>query len=375
MKALSNIIKTTTYRNIFLTILFSGSCLFHNFVSAQIFYAKLTDAEIRTVIPILKAEIAGYTNLSESMKKGTDIRHQLFLDIQSGKTDPLDWLKQHSKHIIVPPGAIYQPACSREVSIKGWEIFLEDKELNAKPSAVPTAVFTFGKDLPAINKHLLGDNITPESYNKFTENPYNATDPSFNKMRLFIKDADSFYAKNGFSIHYSDYFPVATAFGFSHPEDEELISGFLNMFDWTLLDPFYPDVLKQCRSYIMGPVIEISAKYELLDKLFSSPDISKSIDANTRNSLNNAGITEDRYALVKSSLLSARLDSEYPEGIEVPSLDFTPTTQEEKEIAKTVAIMREDALARKNNITIYNKFKAELDPIIDSLQNHMGGEY
>jgi vacuolar-type H+-ATPase subunit D/Vma8 len=156
--------------------------------------------------------------------------------------------------------------------------------------------------------------------------------------------------------------------------DEGIISGFLNMFDWTFLDPSYPDVLKQCRSYIMGPVIEIRANYELLDKFFGSVAENNSNDENKGISLKKAGITEDRYALIVNSLLMVRRDSENPEGIEVPSLDFTPTTQEEKELAKVVETMRHDALARKDNVKLYNKFKTELDPILDILEKHMGGE-
>ena len=215
--------------------------------------------------------------------------------------------------------------------------------------------------------------MTNESYNKFIENPYNATDPSVDKLRSFIKEVNSFYTKNGFSVDYSpwEFLPVATAFSFHHPVDEEYVSGLMTIFDFTLLDPAYPDVVKQCSPNIMGPVIEISADRRLLDKIFGSPVNNKSIDENTRNSLKNAGITEDRYAMIIASLMNARTDSEFPEGIEVPSLDFTPTTQEEKEIAKTIAMMREDALARKSNITIYNKFKADLDPILKILQQNM----
>lgn len=376
MRARCKIITNRMWRYLILTIFFSGSCLPHNYIFAQYqaMVAKITETEIRSVIPILKAEAGQYTDFVESTEKLTELKYQLFLDFQSGKTDPLDWLKQHSKNIIVPPGAIYLPDCSREESIKGWEVYMEDKESGGKPAAVPTAIFTFGKDFPAINKHLLGDNITIESYIKFTENVYNATDPSFEKMRSFIMDANSFYSKNGFSTHYSDFLPVATAFSFSRPEDEGLISGFLNMFDWTFLDPSYPDVLKQCRLHIMGPVIEIRATFELLDKFFGSRIDNNSNVDNEGISLKKAGITEDRYALIVSSLLMVRRDSEYPEGIEVPSLDFTPTTQEEKELAKVVEMMRQDALARKENVKLYNKFKPELDPILDTLEKYMGGQ-
>jgi hypothetical protein len=376
MRALCKIITNRMWRYLILTIFFSGTCLPYNYLCAQdqALVAKITEAEIRTVIPILKAEAAQFTNYMESTEKMSELKYQLLLDFQSGKTDPLDWLKQHSKHIIVPPGAIYLPDCSREESIKGWELYMEDKESVGKPTAVPTAIFTFGKDLPAINKQLLGDKITNESYNSFTENPYNATDPSFEKMKSFIKDANSFYTKNGFSTYYSDFLPVATAFSFSHPEDEGLISGFLNMFDWTFLDPQFPDVIKQCRAHIMGPVIKISAEYKLLDKFFGSQADNSSNHENKETSLKKAGITEERYALIVNSLLMVRRDSENPEGIEVPSLDFTPRTQEEKEVAKVVEMMRQDALARKENIKLYNKFKPELDPILDILEKYMGGQ-
>jgi hypothetical protein len=371
MRTLSNIIEFSKCKHIFLLLFLSGSGLLHNFLNAQVMYAKLTDNEIRTVIPILRSEIAGYTRLEDGIAKERDLKYQLFLDIQSGKTDPLNWLKQHSKHIIVPPGATYQPGCSREVSIKGKELF-KDADSDMKPSSVPTAVFTFGKELPSVNKQLLGNTITHESFNKFMENPYDGSDPGVEKMRSIIKDADSFYTKNGFSTSYG--MSYGNAVSFYHPDDEGLISGVVNIFDITLLDPTYTDVVKQCRTQIMGPVVEISAEYKLLDQILGSPDISKSIDENTRNNLKKAGIPEDRYALVKASLLNARRDSENPDGIEIPSLDITPTTQEEKEMARIIEQMKQDALARKNNITIYNKFKAELDPIIDVLQKYMGGQ-
>lgn len=358
---------------LFLVLFLTVSRFFVNPANAQeMMVAKLTGSELSAVLPILKAEVTGYAKLTNAVASEQDRRYHLFLDIKSGKTDPLDWLQKYSKHIIVPPGAKYLPACSREVSIKSKELF-KDSELAIKPSAVPTAVFTFGKDFPAIDKQLLGESMTNETYNKFMENPYNASDPSVDKLRLFIKDANSFYTKSGFSVDYSPwgFLPVATAFSFYHREDEEHISGFINIFDFTLLDPAYPDVVEQCKPHVMGPVIEIHAEYKLMDEILSSPGINKSTDENTRNSLRKTGITEDRYALIKISLVRARTDSENPDAIEVPDFDFVATTEEEKEIAKTIAQMKADALARKNNISIYNKFKAELDPILDILQQYM----
>jgi hypothetical protein len=371
MKEFRYITKCILCKNIFLTLILSASGLFFNCLMAQEMVAKLTDTEIRSVIPILKEEYAGYTKMVQVVETELDVKHQLFLDIQSGKTDPLNWLKQHSKHIIVPPGAVYLPACSREASIKGWEFF-EDDGSYLKPSAVPTAIFSYEKNFSAINSKLLGSTVTQESYSKFMENPYNTNDPSYAGIESILKDAESFYLKNGFSASYG--LSYGTAVSFYHPDDEEYISGVVYNLNTMLLDPTYSDVVKQCRSHIMGPVIEIKAEYKLLDKLFGSPDIGPSINGNTKNSLKKAGITEDRYAMVKVSLIKARQDSEYPDAIEVPSFDFTPVTDEEKEMAKVFESLKQDALARKSNIIIYNKFKAELDPLIDTMQKFMGQE-
>jgi hypothetical protein len=43
----------------------------------------------------------------------------------------------------------------------------------------------------------------------------------------------------------------------------------------------------------------------------------------------------------------------------------------DSELSAVLPILKADALARKNNIIIYNKFKAELDPILDILQQYM----
>ncbi len=334
--------------------------------------AKLSESELSAILPILKAEVTGNEQLINAAASEQDRSYNLFLDIKSGKTDPLEWLKKYSKHIIVPQGARYLPECSREVSIKSKELF-KDSESAMKPSVVPTAVFTFGKDFPAINKQLLGENTTNETYNKLVENPYDATDPSVDKLRLFIKDMNSLYTKNGFSVDYSpwEFLPVATAFSFYHREDEEHISGFINIFDFTLLDPAYPDVVKQCKPYVMGPVLEIQAGYKLLDEILRSPDNSKPIDEIISNSLKKAGISEERYALIKVSLIRARIDSDNPDAIEVPDFEFVAATDEEKETARIIEQMKADALARKSNVTIYNKHKAELDPTLDILQQYI----
>lgn len=340
-------------------------------MNAQGMIPKLSEAEIKAAIPLIQKEITGYGQLIKLTEVEKDLRYALFLDIKSGKVDPLEWLKQRSKYVIVPPGAVYESACSRAASIKGWDLpDMQDPEVNAKPTAHPTAIFTFGKDMPAINKHLLGKNITDESYRRFVENPFNADDPSYEKIRTTLEQTRIFYSKNGFSTGYSMdgfsvyFYPLAA---------EKEISGIVLPIDVMLFDPFYPDVAKQCRSHPMGPSIEIRAGDKLIEQISQQAEkMVGKLDTSMERSLKKAGITEDRYALIKTALIIARRDSENPEEPE-PTVDFTPTTPEEKETARIIEMMREDARAKKHNIMLYKKYKAELDPILEILQKYMGG--
>jgi hypothetical protein len=357
---------------LFLLFVISLTCVVNNFTKAQNMVAKLSDEEIVVVIPLLKSQLAGYENVVNAIANEQDKRYQLFLDIKSGKTDPLDWLKQYSKHIIVPQGAIYEPACSRAVSIKGWE-YHQDPESYIKPSAVPTAIFSFGKEFSAINKELLGKNISSESYQKFLYNSINQNDPVYKKIHEILEETRLFYVKNGLSASYG--LSGGRVVSFYHPDEEGLISGIVCDIDETLFDPAYPELITECRSHLMGPCIEIKAEYELLDNIFKTDESTDQIDENIKNSLKKVNIDEERYALIKITLLQAQMDCQNPDGIEVPSIDINPTTQEEKETAMIIEKMKEDALARKSNIEIYNKYKSELDPICNDLQKYMGGQY
>lgn len=359
---------------LFQVLLLTVLTFFINPASAQeMMVAKLSDSELSSVLPILKAEVTKNAKLMNALTSEQNRRLQLFLDIKSGKTDPLDWLKQYSKYILVPPDAKYEPACSRAVSL-GSSLLLGEQELaELKSGAVPTAVFTLGKEIRSVNRQILGEPITQDSYERFMQNCYNIDDKSYVDIKSILDKTIGFYTKSGFHASYetTEDGPSRTTVIFYHPEDEGYVSGNVFHLDVELFNPNYPETAKQCRQHPLGPSIEIRAESKLLDKIFSSPDIVKTNDESTRNSLRKSGITEDRYALIVASLVRARTDSENPDAIEVPDFDFVANTAEEKEIAKTIVQMKADALARKNNITIYNKFKTELDPILDILQQYM----
>ncbi len=346
--------------------------LIQDSVFAQGLTPQLTEREIRSVIPILKVEIAGYGQLEKGIETDRGARQALFHDIKSGKIDPLAWLKQRSKYVLVPPGAVYEPACSRAASIRGWDLTdMQDKETRAVPAALPTAIFTFGKDLPAINKHLLSKNITAESYARFSQNPFNTNAPSYQEIRSILEKTRSFYSGKGFSASYSmsgdsvNFFP--------HDAVGE-ISGHVFQVQIDLFDPLYPDVLKSCGSHPMGPSIEIRAGDKLMEKVFKPVDIKVNTDdARIKRDLQRAGITEYRYAEIKAALMMARTGSQNPEEQEPAALDFTPSTPEEKQAAEAIGMMKKEIRVKKNNIQLYSKYKTELDPILDVLQKYMGG--
>ena len=365
-----------TYRNcavVSLPVLFFITGLINSNAHAQDFIPKLSEDDIRVAIPLIEEETQGYGELTEAMETERDVLHALFNDIQSGKIDPLKWLRQRSKHIIAPPGAVYEPECSRAVSVRGWDSpGMQDPELNIKPTARPTVIFSFGKDISAVNKHLLGNKITTESYSRFRENPFNADDPSYKKIRTILEEARTFYMKNGFSANYSmDGYTVTF-----YPRDSEgELAGIVWQVNVELFDPSYPDVARRCGTHSMGPSIEIRAGDALMER-FSQGGRRATGDIGTNfiKSLRKAGMTEDRYALIKTALVMARNDSENPEEPETPGEEFTPSTPEEKETAELLAMMKENAKIRRHNMILYKKNRTDLDPLLDILQKYMGGQ-
>jgi hypothetical protein len=340
---------------------------------AQLLTPKLSEGELRSVIPILKAEVAGFGQLEKGVKTDQDARRALFNDIKSGKIDPLAWLKQKSKYVIVPPGAVYERACSRAVSIRGWDSpGRQDPEIAdvLPPPVNPTAIFTFGKENPAINKHLLGKKITDESYTRFRENPFNMDHPSYQEIQSILAKAIAFYIDEGFS---ADYSQGGYTVNFYPRDAEGEISGIVWQVQIDLFDPLYPDVVRSSSSHPMGPSIEIRAGDKLMERVFKPVDTKVGMDdVNIKSSLQKAGITEDRYGEIKGALLIARSGSQNPEEEEPAALDFTPSTPEEKQAAQEIEKMRKEIRVKKDNIRLYNRYKAELDPILDVLEKYVG---
>jgi len=375
MKSLSVVNRCWDRGTLKLMISLVVSCLLHVSGFAQGLTPKLSEGEIRSVIPILKAEIAGYGQLEKGMESERDARQALFDGIKSGRIDPLAWLKQKSKYVIVPPGAVYEPACSRAASIMGWDSpGRQDPEVAGvlPPPVHPTAIFTLGKEIPAINKYLLGKNITDESYKRFRENPINMDHPSYQEIRSTLGKVLAFYIDEGFS---ADFSMGGNTVNFYPRDAEGEIAGTVWDVQVELFDPSNPDVVKNCRSHPLGPSIEIRAGDKLMDKAFKPVETKVGTDdVKIKSALQKAGITEDRYGEIKAALIMARTGSQSPEEEEPAALDFKPTTPEEKQAAEAVEMMRKEIRVKKDNIKLYLQYKAELDPMLDVLQKYMGGQ-
>lgn len=334
---------------------------------------KLTEGELRSVIPVLKAEIAGYERLEKGINTERAAQQALFDGIKSGRIDPLKWLQQRSKYVVVPPGAVYEPACSRAVSIMGWDSpGRQDPEVAGilPPPVLPKAIFTFGKEIPAVNKHLLGRSITNESYARFRENPYTVDDPSYKEIRSILGKARAFYNERGFSASYSmdgytvDFYP-------SDAEGE--IAGVVWQVHVELFDPANPDVVKNSKSHPLGPSIEIKAGDKLMEKALKSGNAELGAsDAAVKRDLQKAGISEERYAEIKAALVISRIGSQNPEEEEPAAFEMKASTPEERQAAQEIEKMRKEVRVRKNNISLYRRYKAELDPILDALQKYLG---
>ena len=352
--------------------------LFTNYVRAQLIH-KLSESEIRCVIPVLKAEVAAYGQLKATQKDDNLARNKLFEEIKSGKIDPLDWLKQHSKYIIVPPGVVYQPECSRTASILGGLILeankkQEDISLDMPQKATPTAIFTFGKEIRAINKQwLIKFSKNDTSYNN--DFLYDVNDPSYNELRSILENARSFYSKRGFSAEYDE-----TSYNiiFEPLDAEGEIIGYVSSLYGSAYNPYFIEFMKACASLPVGPIIEIAAGDKLVEKVFKPKEIKLGTDnSEVKRGLKKCGITEEQYGEIKGALQIAREGSKNPEEEKPQPLDITPTTPEEKqavqEYERTRQMMIEEIKIKKNNIELYKKYKTELDPILDELQKYTGG--
>ena len=196
--------------------------------------------------------------------------------------------------------------------------------------------------------------------------------PSFKEIRPILANVQAFYIDRGFS---ADYSMGGNTLKFYPYDAEGEIAGTVWDLQIDLFDPSNPDVVKNCQSHPLGPSIEIRAGDKLMDKAFKSVDTKVGTDdVNIKRNLQKAGITEDRYAETKTALLMARSGSQNPEEEEPAALDFKPSTPEEKQAAEAIEMMKKEIRAKKNNIQLYKKYRAELDPILDVLQKYMGGQ-
>lgn len=349
---------------------------FDRMASAQGLTPKLTEAEVKAAIPVMRAEIASFSFLEKTLEADRDVRLRLARDIKSGKIDPLDWLKQRSKHILVPPGAKYDPVSSRAVSIAGVDIILEEMGKGAlvTPPVQPTAVFTFGKTITAINKDVLAK--MARNLDVAGELLYDINDPSYTEMRSILAKARTFYSQHGFSTGYS---MTGDGIIFEPRAAEGEISGTVFQIYFTAFSPYFPRVMESCSALPIGPGIEIRAGDRMMEAYSTGTAASGGANqGGLKAALMKAGISENRYAEIKVSLLAARENSDNPGEPDPPPLNISPDTPEERQAAsdyaRTERVMSDEKKNQRHNMQLYIKYLVELGPILDSLQRYTVGQ-
>lgn len=241
------------------------------------------------------------------------------------------------------------------------------------PLLPPTAIFTFGKTIPAINKNALEK--MRQNQDIADEKLYDTDDPSYAEMRSLLDRSRTFYSQHGFATNYN---MSGEAVIFSPRTAEGEISSTVFQIYFAACSPYFPQLQQACAALPLGPGIEIRAGDRLLESLTNDGgDAGGPEDRDYRSALARAGFSQDRYAEIKAALLAARDNGDQPEEPEPPPLDLTPATPEERravrEYERTVLMMKEEAKNRRRNILLYRKYQAELYPILDGLKQFMGG--
>jgi hypothetical protein len=155
----------------------------------QMTVKRLTDADVKRTLPVMKAEAAetqaGLKQLGQEMeqaaKRGEEAEQRI-KDLEAGKLDPLAYLKQHSKYVTVPPSAVYKPKLSRVASL--WEY------------GDPVAVFSYGINSEAAGKLARGGEATAIQLVNFGD-IYRG--PAGQKIKAAEDEFKSFYTAKGFT--------------------------------------------------------------------------------------------------------------------------------------------------------------------------------
>jgi hypothetical protein len=313
-------------------------CLCFSFNSALAEdWLQLTDAMVKRAIPVLKAQ-------ANELKQARDDLLRAQRKPKKGIEDPLGWLKQHSRYVLVPEGAVYSASCSRAVSSQGF-------------NPLPSAVFTLGKEMDCCLKHLLAGSLKID-FRSLGDLCINLS-PECRKDRdqadKRMKELQAFYRKKGFNDKYGGLGQL-----FHAPPDESLLVEVMNInvyhrsyfgHPYTGLDE---QGIEACSNIPSGILIQITG-----DEQTPISETKNSVE----ETLKKSGMTTEEYERIMIAVGQAQIDSRDPSVFEVTTTFESSTAEERKGFAEYM----KQLTARKRNAELYRKYSGELDPILQSI--------
>lgn len=294
--------------------------------SAEVDLVALTQTQVSRVLPVLKAEISSLKSSADEPGNEKAARatssNAFVLAAVEGKVEPLSWLNQRSKYVVVPPGATYHAQCSREVSRSG----------------LVQAVFTFGVAAGGLSGRL-AQGVKPEVALAAGTRMMDA------KGDALLKSTREFYAAR--QVRYVGNVEAFTH-GFVTP-DKSVAIAFLE------LNPYRKDA---CAALPNGPILDIHMP-TVPDETTKGISKAGPAEGGYERSLKRAGLSEPEYLNIVLSLQDAQnLDSD-PAQLDATD-EFTASLGDSEE---TRQIRRNNGIRRKN-LAVYRANKAELGALL-----------
>lgn len=310
------------------------------FASIRTTERPITDADVERYLPRLRADAAAMESAmkrgfeaSAAIQKKAEENEKFYADIASGNTDVLAWIRQHTKYALIPPGAVYSAECSRTVT---------------GDSAIPTALFTLGKESPyrdLLRRATAGDAEALAEYQRLRgEEEVGVRSAAAQAIHDLVANTISFYKDHEFVESESINRPVSVTW--LVPPDPSV---FVSIWDVNPYAGVLPrNTLDICAALPTGPMIEI--------ELRAIPEEEAPIIAEAEE------LPDPEYERVKEALIMARIDAADTSAltIEIPP-DAPPAVK-----AELAAVQAEYAV-RLANVTVYRRHEAVLAPILESL--------
>jgi hypothetical protein len=308
------------------------------FASARTTERPITDADVERYLPRLRSDAAAMESaMQKSLEASAAIESKVakdekfYADIQSGKTDVLVWIRQHTEFALIPPGAVYSAECSRTVT---------------GDSAVPTAIFTLGKESPyrdLLRRATAGDAEALAEYQRLRgEEEIGERNATAQAIYDLVAKTISFYKDHGFVETEGIDRPVIVTWLVS-PDP----SVFVSVWDVNPYAGVLPrNTLPTCAALPTGPMIEIELK--------AIPEEEAPIVAEAE------GLPDPEYERVREALIMARIDAADTSAltIEIPP-DAPPAVKAE------LASLQAEFAVRLANVAVYRRHEAVLAPILE----------